>query len=89
MARASAALSAAKAELVQQSVWRAAVQTPKTHSAVRKVHLCRELADLLKNHTKSIGMNPCFRNGNEFTVESVAKIQKDALAERIHNPISP
>jgi integrase len=33
---------------VQQSVWRAAVQTPKTQSAVRKVHLCRELAELLR-----------------------------------------
>lgn len=42
-----------------------------------------------QNHMKRPGVNLCSRYGNEFTVESVVKIQKDALPERIHNPIGP
>jgi hypothetical protein len=58
--------------------------------AQRKISV-RNRADGMKrawaqNHKKSIEVSPRFRYGNEFTVESVAKIQKDALPERIHNP---
>jgi integrase len=47
---------------VQQSVWRDTVQTPKTHSAVRKVHLCREFAELLKTFSGDRKDGFLFRN---------------------------
>ena len=33
---------------IRQSIWRRGPQAPKTRSAIRKVHLCRELATLIK-----------------------------------------
>jgi integrase len=48
---------------IQQSVWRAAVQTPKTLSAVRKVHLCPALAEVLKTFAPDRKDGFLFRNG--------------------------
>jgi integrase len=48
---------------VQQSIWHNALQTPKTRNAIRKVHLCGELAGLLKHFVGNRREGFLFKNG--------------------------
>lgn len=73
---------------VQQSVWRAAVQTPKTRSAVRKVHLCRELAELLKMFVGDRKDGFLFRNsaGKPLSQRNVLGRSLHHILAKLHVP---
>jgi integrase len=73
---------------VQQSVWRASVQTPKTRSAVRKVHLSRGLAELLKTFIGDRKDGFLFRNseGKPLSQRNVLGRSLHQILEELHMP---
>ncbi len=73
---------------VQQSVWRAAVQTPKTRSAVRRVHLSRILAELLKTFVGDRKDGFLFRNtaGRPLSQRNVLGRSLHQILEELHMP---
>jgi integrase len=73
---------------VQQSVWRDAIQAPKTQSALRRVHLCRELAELLKAFVGDRENGFLFRNdaGKVLSQRNVLGRSLHSILEKLHVP---
>jgi integrase len=73
---------------VQQSVWRATVQTPKTHSAVRKIHLCHALAEVLKRFASDRKDGFLFRNetGRPLSQRNVLGRSLHRILEKLQVP---
>lgn len=71
---------------VQQSIWRAAVQTPKTNSAVRRVPLCRELAEALRIFVGDRRDGFLFRNtgGKPLSQRNVLGRSLHPVLEKLH-----
>jgi integrase len=64
---------------VRQSVWRTTVQAPKTRNAVRRVHLCNELATVLKAFIGDRTDGFLFQSGN-----GQALSQRNVLSRSLH-----
>lgn len=64
---------------IQQSVWHSALQTPKTRNAIRKVHLCHELAGLLANFIGKRKDGFLFTNGKGKPLS-----QRNVLGRSLH-----
>jgi len=64
---------------VRQSLWHESLQTPKTRNAIRKVHLCRELAVLLKRFIGDRTGGFLFRNAKGKPLS-----QRNVLARSLH-----
>jgi len=64
---------------IRQSIWHDVLQTPKTRNAVRKVHLCRELAALLKSFIGDRRQGFVFKNGQGKPLN-----QRNILSRSLH-----
>lgn len=64
---------------IRQSLWHTSLQAPKTKNAIRKVHLCRELADLLKRYIANRTEGFLFPNAKGKPLS-----QRNVLARSLH-----
>jgi integrase len=64
---------------VQQSIWHSALQAPKTENAVRRIHLCGELANLLKTFIGDRKEGFLFRNTSGKPLS-----QRNVLGRSLH-----
>ncbi len=69
---------------IRQSVWRYTTQAPKTRNAVRKVHLCSELAKVLKTFVgnRTDGFLFCNRAGKPLSQRNVLGRSLHPILER-------